>query len=49
MMVDRAAQEVAPTVSKVVSAPAIEVTGVTKTYKVGHTDYPALRGVSFRI
>ncbi|HUK51311.1 MAG TPA: ATP-binding cassette domain-containing protein, partial [Terriglobales bacterium] len=30
-------------------APAIEVTSVTKTYRVGHTDYPALRGVSFSI
>ena len=29
--------------------PAIEMANVTKTYRVGHTDYPALRGVSFRI
>jgi ABC-type glutathione transport system ATPase component len=29
--------------------PAVEVANVTKTYRVGHTDYPALRGVSFKI
>ena len=49
MLVDRAVHEGAPTVSKPVIAPAIEVVGVTKTYRVGHTDYPALRGVSFKI
>jgi putative ABC transport system ATP-binding protein len=31
------------------NVPAIQVTDITKTYRVGHTDYPALRGVSFRI
>ena len=29
--------------------PAVQVVDVTKTYRVGHTDYPALRGVSFKI
>ena len=48
-MVDHAVQESAPTVSKAANAPAIEVVGVTKTYRVGHTDYPALRGVSLKI
>ena len=32
-----------------VGAPAVEVVNVTKTYRVGGTDYPALRGVTFRI
>jgi putative ABC transport system ATP-binding protein len=32
-----------------INAPAIEVANLTKTYRVGHTDYPALRGVGFRI
>jgi putative ABC transport system ATP-binding protein len=36
-------------VAKSMNTPAIEVVNVTKTYRVGHTDYPALRGVSFRI
>jgi len=49
MMVHRAVHEGATKASKAVSAPAIEVVGVTKTYRVGHTDYPALRGVSFKI
>ena len=49
MMVDHAVQEGVPTMSKAVKAPAIEIVGVTKTYRVGHTDYPALRGVSFKI
>jgi putative ABC transport system ATP-binding protein len=49
MMVDHAVQEGVPTVSKAANAPAIEVVGLTKTYRVGHTDYPALRGVSFKI
>jgi putative ABC transport system ATP-binding protein len=31
------------------NAPAVEMVNVTKTYRVGHTDYPAVRGVSFRI
>ena len=35
--------------NKIGDAPAVEVANVTKTYRVGHTDYPALRGVSFRI
>jgi len=30
-------------------APSVETVGVTKTYRVGHVDYPALRGVSLRI
>jgi len=34
---------------KSVNPPAVEVANVTKTYRVGHTDYPALRGVSFKI
>ena len=42
-------QQNAPQASKSVNAPAVEVVNVTKTYKVGHTDYPALRGVSFKI
>ena len=29
--------------------PAVEVANVTKIYRVGHTNYPALRGVSFKI
>jgi putative ABC transport system ATP-binding protein len=42
-------QQNVPTASKSLNGPAVEVVNVTKTYKVGHTDYPALRGVSFRI
>jgi len=42
-------QDSVPTAKKPVNAPAIEGINVTKTYRVGHTDYPALRGVSFRI
>ena len=34
---------------KAANPPAVEVSNVTKTYTVGHTDYPALRGVSFKI
>ena len=30
-------------------APSVETVGVTKVYRVGHVDYPALRGVSLRI
>ena len=48
-MADRAMRVDAPTVSRKVSAPAIEVVNITKIYRVGHTDYPALRGVSFKI
>jgi len=36
-------------VRKAAYPPAVEVSKVTKTYRVGHTDYPALRGVSFKI
>lgn len=31
------------------SAPSVETTEVTKVYNVGHTGYPALRGVSLKI
>jgi len=31
------------------SAPAVQTVDVTKTYRVGHMDYPALRGVSMKI
>jgi putative ABC transport system ATP-binding protein len=48
-MFDHAVQVGVPTVNKAASAPAVEVANITKTYRVGHTDYPALRGVSFRI
>ena len=30
-------------------APAVQVIDVAKTYRVGHMEYPALKGVSFRI
>ena len=30
-------------------APSVETLGVTKVYRVGHVDYPALRGVSLKI
>jgi len=42
-------QETAQTVRNAAYSPAVEVAKVTKTYTVGHTDYPALRGVSFKI
>ena len=48
-MSNRAVQDAIPTVKKAANAPIIEVANVTKTYRVGHTDYPALRGVSFKI
>jgi putative ABC transport system ATP-binding protein len=32
-----------------VKAPSVETTQVTKIYRVGHVDYPALRGVSLKI
>ena len=31
------------------STPAVQIVDVTKVYRVGHQDYPALRGVSFKI
>jgi putative ABC transport system ATP-binding protein len=31
------------------STPAVQTIDVTKTYRVGHMDYPALRGVSMKI
>jgi len=31
------------------SIPAVQIIDVTKTYRVGHVDYPALRGVSMKI
>jgi putative ABC transport system ATP-binding protein len=31
------------------NAPSVETVGVTKIYRVGHVDYPALRGVSLTI
>jgi len=45
MMTNRVVQQDAPTIN----APAIEVVDITKTYRIGHTDYPALRGLSFKI
>jgi len=45
MITNRSVQQDAPTVN----APAIEVVDITKTYRIGHTDYPALRGLSFKI
>ena len=35
--------------STVQRTPAVQAVDVTKTYKVGNMEYPALRGVSFRI
>ena len=35
--------------SELAKPSAVEVHNVTKTYRIGHTDYPALRGVSFKI
>jgi putative ABC transport system ATP-binding protein len=49
MMTPRSIQQGAPAVNKTVNGHAVEVVDVTKTYTVGHTDYPALRGVSFKI
>jgi putative ABC transport system ATP-binding protein len=48
-MVTQAVQEGATKVNTPMNPPAVEVVNATKTYRVGHTDYPALRGVSFRI
>jgi len=48
-MADRTPQESSTEPTSAVKAPAVEVVDVTKTYRVGHTDYPALRGVSFKI
>lgn len=31
------------------SVPAVQVIDVTKTYRVGHTDYPALKGINMKI
>ena len=45
----QAVQEQTPKVNKGTDTPAVEVVNVGKIYRVGHTDYPALRGVSFRI
>ena len=42
-------QEAVQMMEKTANPPAVEVVNVTKTYTVGHTDYPALRGVSFKI
>jgi len=42
-------QEAVQSVRKSVYPPAVEVANVTKIYRVGRTDYPALRGVSFKI
>jgi putative ABC transport system ATP-binding protein len=33
----------------VLGTPAVQVVEITKTYRVGNMEYPALRGVSFRI
>jgi len=49
MQVEPAIEKNVSPPGKTVNAPAIEVVNVTKTYRVGHTDYPALRGVSFKI
>ena len=49
-MATQTVQEEARKADRVLNpAPAVEVVNVTKTYTVGHTDYPALRGVSFKI
>ena len=45
----QAVQEQTPKLNTAADTPAVEVVNVGKTYRVGHTDYPALRGVSFRI
>lgn len=45
MMATRSVEQGAPNVN----TPAIEVVNITKTYRVSHTDYPALRGLSFKI
>jgi len=44
-----AVQEAVQIQKKATNPPAVEVANVTKIYRVGHTDYPALRGVSFKI
>jgi len=31
------------------SVPAVQTVDVTKTYRVGHTDYPALKGINVKI
>jgi len=31
------------------SAPAVQTVDVTKVYRVGHTDYPALKGINMKI
>ena len=49
MISNAPAQEAVHMMEKAANHPAVEVANVTKTYRVGHTDYPALRGVSFRI
>jgi len=48
-MSNRPVQETVSLTNSSSTAPAVEVANVTKTYRVGHTDYPALRGVSFKI
>lgn len=42
-------QETVQITRSALACPAVEAVNLTKTYRVGHTDYPALRGVSFRI
>jgi len=48
-LTNAAVQQAVELRKKGVNPPAVEVVNVTKTYRVGHTDYPALRGVSFKI
>lgn len=49
MASDASVQETVQIAKNVLNPPAVEVANVTKTYRVGSTDYPALRGVSFKI
>ena len=46
---DASVQQAVQMMNRGTNHPAVEVVNVTKTYRVGHTDYPALRGVSFKI
>jgi len=48
-MSNRPVQDTVSLTDSASTAPAVEVANVTKTYRVGHTDYPAVRGVSFKI
>ena len=35
--------------TEMASAPAVQTVDVTKVYRVGHTDYPALKGINMKI